>query len=75
MQRCHSSNLMCSIYDAVENTWTSRKALGKIPSARASHKATLVGSNQMLVHGGRSGAKRLSDTCVLRVSKLHSSQG
>lgn len=56
-----------SIYDAMKNKWIIPKVQGDAPLPRSNHAATLMDPDLIIIHGGRHGALRLSDTCILQV--------
>ena len=59
--------LFCSVYDAVENRWSMVAVRGQSPSPRSNHAAVMMADGHILIHGGRHGSLRLSDTYVLQV--------
>eukprot|EP01018_Ginkgo_biloba_P037843 Gb_11255 [translate_table: standard] len=58
-----------SIFDVATNEWAIPKVQGQAPIPRSNHAATLMDNDLIIIHGGRHGALRLSDTCVLQVPR------
>lgn len=56
-----------SIYDVMKNKWIIPKVQGDAPLPRSNHAATLMDPDLIIIHGGRHGSLRLSDTYVLQV--------
>lgn len=57
----------CSVYDALTNRWNMIAVRGQPPCPRSNHAAVLMGDGLIVIHGGRHGSLRLSDTYVLQV--------
>lgn len=51
----------------MKNKWIIPKVQGDVPLARSNHAATLMDPDLIIIHGGRHGTLRLSDTCILQV--------
>lgn len=58
---------MLSIYDAATNRWSIPSVKGEPPSPRSNHASALLEDRLIIVHGGRHGSSRLSDTYLLQV--------
>lgn len=56
-----------SIYDVMKNKWIIPEVQGDAPLPRSNHAATLMDPDLIIIHGGRHGTLRLSDTCILQV--------
>ena len=53
-------------YDLKNKIWTKLEALGKAPSPRAAHAATVISNERMLVHGGIDiDSENFDDTYIL----------
>jgi len=57
----------------MKNKWIIPRVQGDVPLARSNHAATLMDPDLIIIHGGRHGTLRLSDTCILQVRNGQSS--